>query len=654
MKYLPLCFFFYIAGAAAQQPEMAPGPKSFQGRCAVCHGGDGAGSERGPGIIAYIATNPDTQIAATIRRGVRAMPAHDIADPEMKDLLAFLHTLRPAGTGAQGLPEPKVVAAKLTSGVSLNGIVRNETNFDMQLETADGKIHLLAKEGDIWRERSLLPKMDWTSYNGGYTGNRYSPLEQINTANVKQLAPKWVFPIPGAPRLEATPVVVEGIMYVTASNEAYALDATTGRRIWQYRQPRTTGILGEAAGGAQRGVAVSGDRVFMVTDSARLLSLNRWNGQKVWDVQMGDYQKDNASATVAPLVVGDLVVVGVAGGEEGVRGFVDAYKVSTGERVWRFWTIPKRGEKLAETWVGDALEHGCGASWMTGSYDPDLDLIYWGIGNPCPDYNGDQRIGDNLYTDSVVALDAKTGELRWYYQFTPHDTHDWDADEPILLIDEPWQGRPRKLLVQANRNGFFFVLDRTNGELLLATPFVKVNWASGYGKDGRPILVPDFNESSYEGTLTCPRAGANWPSASYSPIVKLFFVTAAETCAIIKKVAGPFEVGNRYFNGSATGVPGGRGYIRALDIQTGNKVWEYAPAGTGGGSSGTLATAGELVFIGESSGLFTALDARNGKPLWNFPANQAWRASPMTYMVGGKQFVVLAGPGGFFAFGLPD
>ena len=496
--------------------------------------------------------------------------------------------------------------------------------------------------------------MNWTSYNGSDNGNRYSTLEQINTANVKRLVPKWIFPVPGAPRLEATPVVMDGIMYVTASNEAYALDATSGRRIWQYHEPRTNGILGEAAGGAQRGVAVSGDRVFMVTDGARLLALNRWNGQKIWDVQMGDYRKDNVSATGAPLVVGDLVVAGVAGGEEGVRGFVDAYRVSDGVRAWRFWTIPKRGEKLAETWIGNALEHGCGASWMTGSYDPVLDLIYWGIGNPCPDYNGDERKGDNLYTDSVVALNAKTGELKWYFQFTPHDTHDWDADEPILLIDEPWQGRPRKLVVQANRNGFFFVLDRTNGELLLATPFVKVNWATGYGKDGRPILVPDFNESSHEGTLTCPRAGANWPSASYSPISKLFFVTAAETCAIVKKVDGPFQPGERYFGGNATGVPGGRGYIRALDVHTGNKVWEYAPAGTGGGSSGTLATAGELVFIGESSGLFTALDARTGKPLWSFPANQAWRASPMTYMAGGKQFVVLAGPGGFFSFGLAD
>jgi alcohol dehydrogenase (cytochrome c) len=391
----------------------------------------------------------------------------------------------------------------------------------------------------------------------------------------------------------------------------------------------------------------------MVTDHARLLALNRWTGTKVWDIEMGDF-KNNYSSTVAPLIVGDLVIAGVAGGEEGARGFLDAYKASTGERVWRFWTIPKRGEKLAETWVGSALEHGCGATWMTGSYDGVLDTLYWGVGNPCPDYNGDDRIGDNLYTDSVIALNPKTGELKWHFQFTPHDTHDWDAEEPILLIDETWQGRPRKLLAQANRNGFFFVLDRESGELLLATPFVKVNWATGYGKDGRPILVPNSNESSLEGTMICPRAGANWPSASYSPVLKMFYVTASDACAILKKIPGPFEEGKRFFGGTATGVPGGRGSIRALDIKTGNKVWEYAPAGTGGGSSGTLSTAGGVVFIGESSGLFTALDGKNGKPLWSFPANQGWRASPMTYMVGGKQFVAIAGPAGFFAFGLAE
>lgn len=581
------------------------------------------------------------------------MPPHEIADPEMKDLLAFLHTLRPANRGGLfGPPGPRPGSAKLTSGAVQRGLIRNETNFDMQIATADGKVHLLVREGDAWSERSITPKMDWTSYNGGYSGNRYSALEQINTSNVQRLAPKWVFPIPAAPRLEATPVVVDGIMYVTTANEAYAVDASTGRQIWQYRQPRTPGLLSEAAGGANRGVVALGDRVFMVTDHAHLLALNRWNGEKLWDVEMADHRKAY-SATAAPLAVGDLVIIGVAGGEEGARGFLDAYKASTGERAWRFWTIPAPGEKLSETWIGSALEHGCGATWMTGSYDPGLDLLYWSVGNPCPDYNGDDRKGDNLYTNSVLALKPQTGELKWYYQFTPHDTHDWDAEEPLLLVDEMWQDKPRKLLVQANRNGFFFVLDRSNGELLLAKPFVKVNWASGYGKDGRPVLNPN-NEPTIEGTLICPSSGTNWYSASYSPVVKLFFVAASESCVTSRKVPGAFEEGKRFFGGANTPVPGGKRYIRALDIQTGKTVWEYPQTPGGRSASGTLATAGGVVFFGEDSGLFTAVDGKTGRPLWHFPANQGWRASPMTYMVGGKQYVTIAGPSGFFTFGLPD
>jgi alcohol dehydrogenase (cytochrome c) len=351
-------------------------------------------------------------------------------------------------------------------------------------------------------------------------------------------------------------------------------------------------------------------------------------------------------------VVGDLVMAGVAGGEEGTRGFLDAYSVATGKRAWRFWTIPKPGEKLAETWIGSALEHGCGATWMSGSYDPDLDLLYWSVGNPCPDFNGDDRKGDNLYTDSVLAMKPKTGELKWYFQFTPHDTHDWDAEEPLLLIDEPFQGRPRKLLVQADRNGFFFVLDRTNGELLLAKSFLKkVTWASGYGKDGKPILLPS-SEPTVEGNLTCPSSGTNWMSAAYSPVVKLFFFSATDSCVITRKIPEPFAMGKRFFNGTDSGVPGGGRYIRALDIQTGRTVWDYTQTRGGRSASGTLSTSGGLVFFGEDSGVFTALDAKDGKPLWHFQANQAWRASPMTYMVGGKQYIAIAGPSGYFAFGL--
>jgi alcohol dehydrogenase (cytochrome c) len=278
--------------------------------------------------------------------------------------------------------------------------------------------------------------------------------------------------------------------------------------------------------------------------------------------------------------------------------------------------------------------------------------VYWQTGNPCPDFNGDERKGDNLYTASVLALSAKTGELKWHFQFTPHDVHDWDATEPLLLLDQPWRGQPRKLLVHADRNGFFFVLDRTNGELLLAEPFVKVNWATGYGKDGRPILTKNYDTST-EGTFTCPASsgGTNWPASSWSPVTKLFYVRASDWCAIYKKQADPL-VDNRWMGGTAPNQPGALNFIRALDINTGHKVWEYPF--TGNGRSGLISTAGGLVLFGNSEGALVALDATSGKPLWHFSAGQNWQASPMTYMVGGKQYIVLPGPGGVFAFTLPD
>ncbi len=650
-KTLWPCLVIFAVTAAAQQTPLDSGARSFEARCTVCHGGDGNGGERAPSILNFIASNPDFQIAALIRKGFKGMPPHDIAEGEMKDLVAFVHTLRPI-RGAGQRPSRKVTA-KLMDGRVLEGQVLNQTHFDLQLATADGKIHLLTLGTDgLYREKPTLPKLDWPRYDGSYTSNRNSPLDQINTANVQQLALKWMFPIADAPRLESTAAVVDGVMYVTAVNAVYALDAVSGRQVWVYRRPTTPGLLGEATGGANRGVAVEGERLFMLTDNAHLLALNKNTGKLLWDTAMTDWPKSQYSATGAPLVIGDLVFAGVAGGEEGARGFLGAYQASTGEEAWRFWTIPKPGEKLSETWMGNALEHGCGATWLSGSYDPELDLLYWSVGNPCPDFNGAERKGDNLYTDSVLALRPKTGELKWYYQFTPHDTHDWDATEPLLLVDETFAGRPRKLLVQANRNGFFFVLDRTNGEMLLAKAFTKSTWASGYTKEGKPMLLPN-SDPSPQGTLECPDSGTNWMSASYNPPLKLFFFSASDTCAINRVIPAPFEMGSRFFNGARSAVPGGKRSIRAIDIQTGNTVWDYAQTPGGRSAAGTLSTNGGLVFIGEDSGIFTALDGKTGKPLWHFPANQSFRASPMTYMVGGKQYVSIAGPAGFLTFGLP-
>jgi len=496
----------------------------------------------------------------------------------------------------------------------------------------------------------------WPTYHGHLSGNRFSPLDQINIRNVNQLAPRWMFTIHGTPRdLQMTPVVAGGVMYLTSVNEAYALDARSGRELWHYRRPRTPGLAGDAASGINRGVALLGDRVFMVTDNAHVIALERTTGQLLWDVEMAD-SRQNYGATSAPLVVDDLVISGVSGGDEGVRGFVDAYRSATGARAWRFWTVPARGEPGSETWVGRAIEHGCAATWLTGTYDPESKLLYWPTGNPCPDYNGAERKGDNLYSNSVVALDARTGALKWHYQFTPHDLHDWDATETPMLVDATFQGQPRKLLLQGNRNGFFYVLDRLTGKVLLAEPFVRnITWASGIGADGRPRLLPG-NEPTVEGQRVCPAvAGAtNWPSTAFSPVTKFFYLFADESCAIYTKNDEWWEAGKSFYGGATRRVPRDTpagAVVKALDIQTGRTAWEIQ-AGGGILGSGLMVTAGGLVFYGDGQGAFVAADSATGKPLWHFNTGERWKAGPMTYTVDGNQYVGMVAGSTVLAFGL--
>ena len=403
-------------------------------------------------------------------------------------------------------------------------------------------------------------------------------------------------------------------------------------------------------------MAVLGDRVFLQTDHAHLIALHRMTGQLLWDVEMADY-REHYGATSAPLAVNDLVVAGVSGGDEGNRGFLDAYKASTGERVWRFWTVPARGEPGSETWIGKALEHGCAATWLTGTYDPDARLLYWPTGNPCPDYNGDERKGDNLYSNSVLALDPDTGKLRWHFQFTPHDLHDWDATETPMLVDIEFRGRPRKLLLHGDRNGFFYVLDRLTGELLLAEPFVKkMTWASGIGKDGRPMLLPG-NEPAVEGTRTCPSvAGAtNWPSMAFNPVTGLFYLMVEESCSIYTKSAEWWVQGQSFYGGGTRRSPGdvsGK-FLRALDVQTGKIAWEIPDLGGGILASGLMSTAGGLVFYGDSpGGAFVAADAKTGKLLWHFNTGQSWKAGPMTYAIAGTQHIGVAAGSTIMVFAL--
>ena len=558
---------------------------------------------------------------------------------------------------SRNAPAPVVRKTVQTTGeATLEGQVLNEGISDLQLRTDDKRIHLLRREGGRYRE--VTSQTDWPTYHGDPSGNRYSKLTQIDKTNLSRLAPRWIFPLANVGMVENTPLVVEGIMYVSSANECWALDAGSGREIWHYRRARTKGVPGNAALGFNRGVAEAGDRLFMLTDNAHLIALNRFNGELLWETEMADSHL-NYNGTSAPLTVGNLVISGIAGGDGGARGFVAAYDQGSGKEVWRFWTVPKPGEPNSETWKGNGLEHPAGATWMTGTYDPQLDTVYWPVGNPGDDYDGDQREGDNLYSDSIVALDAKTGKLKWYFQFTPHDTHDWDAQEPPVLVDTNWHGQPRHLLLQANRNGFFYVLDRTNGEFLLGKQFVKkLNWAKGLDAKGRPILneLPTQPDGS---TYVCPsfQGGANWYSTSFNPATGLYYFQALERCNVFTKQHTDWQAGRGYMGGTARPVPGEsfQKSVRAIDIQTGDVAWDLpqAPA-PATASAGLLSTATGLVFFGENGGAFMAADAATGKPLWEFPTNQVWKASPMTYMFDHKQYIAVAAGTNIVAFALPD
>lgn len=572
------------------------------------------------------------------------MPGVPIAQPELQALIAHLRTFR-----------ARHVQERFTSA-GIQGEVLNKSAYDMQVQGADGKLHLLRRNDADWRE--VRPGRDWPTYNGDPGGNRHSPLAQITRENVKRLRVEWIYEMPGAQHLEGTPVVVDGVMYVTNVNEVHAIDSGTGRRIWQYKRARTKGLAGDAAGGINRGVGVLADRLFLVTDHAHLIALNRVTGALLWDIEMADHRQ-NYGATSAPLVVGDLVVSGTSGGDEGVRGFLAAYKASTGERVWKFWTVPAPGEALAATWRGKiSLDHGCATTWMTGTYDAQLDLLYWTTGNPCPDYNGDDRQGDNLYSDSVLAVRPKTGKLAWFFQYTPHDLHDWDAQQTPMLVDAQWEGQPRKLLLQGNRNGFFYVLDRTNGKFLHATPFVKkLTWAKQIGPDGRPVGNPEAIPT-VAGVTACPavEGATNWFSTAFHPGLGLFYLQALEKCNVYKKAPGAWKAGESYYDGSTQDLKAEPGVkmLLALDFQTGKIVWERKQAGPADSWGGVLSTAGGVVFFGEDGGYFAAVDAATGDLLWRFPAGQTWKASPMTYEIDGRQHVAVAAGGSILSFALEE
>jgi alcohol dehydrogenase (cytochrome c) len=495
---------------------------------------------------------------------------------------------------------------------------------------------------------------NWTSYNGDYSGQRYSSLQEINVSNVAQLRAAWVFHPGNTQRLEVTPVVVRGIMYITASNDVFALDARTGRALWHYQRPISSGLLDDAAAHKNRGVALWQDSVYVETDDAHLLRLDARSGGLIWDVQYAEKEK-HYGATSAPLVVKDMVIVGTSGGDSGVRGFVAAYDALTGKQKWRFWTIPAPGEFGSSSWPGDSYLHGGATTWMPGTYDPELNTLYWTTSNAAPDFVGDSRPGDDLYTACVLALNADTGELRWYFQFTPHDLYDYDANETPVLVEAEDNGRPRKLLVQADRNGFFYVLDRTNGKFLRAAPFVeKLNWAKGLDASGRPILSDRI--PSAEGTYLCPgvQGATNWFSPSYNPNTGLFYVLALEACNIYFATAEPFRKGQVFYNTGTKHPPDEQSQkiLLALSLTDGKAVWRYTQVGRGSSWAGTLTTAGSLVFFGDDTGSLEAVEASTGHPLWHFNTGQNMSASPMTYAVDGVQYVSIAAGSDVFSFSL--
>src|SRR5579864_6500413 len=496
---------------------------------------------------------------------------------------------------------------------------------------------------------------NWPSYNGDYTGRRYSSLHQINLANVAQLRAAWVFHPGNSQNLEVTPVVVNGIMFVTSANHVFALDARTGRSLWHYQRPVSSGLLDDAAAHKSRGVAVWHNFVYAQTDDAHLLCLDARSGGLRWEVEYAEKSK-HYGATSAPLIVKDLVIVGSSGGDSGVRGFIAGYDAATGKEKWRFWTIPAPGEFGSSSWPGDSYLHGGGTTWMPGTYDPELDTVYWTTSNAAPDYVGDSRPGDDLYTACVLAIDPNTGKLKWYFQFTPHDLYDYDANETPVLVDKEENGAVRHLLLQADRNGFFYVLNRTDGKFLRATPFLeRLTWATGIDASGRPELsglIP-----TKEGTHICPGivGATNWFSPSYNPNTGLFYVMALENCNLYFSKPKPFTKGETFYGTGTKHTVGedSNKILLALSPSDGKKIWQYSQAGHGNSWGGTLTTAGGLVFFADDAESFEAVDAETGQPLWHFNTGQSFAASPMTYAVDGVQYVAIAAGSDVFSFALP-
>jgi PQQ-dependent dehydrogenase (methanol/ethanol family) len=648
-----------------------------KGQCASCHMVQGRGAATGPDLSSVGARlTVDDIRESLLKPGSRAVAGYELVTVQLRNgrsLRGFIRGrsnfdlhLQDLQGGIHSVTNGQVERIESSGGSPmppLKASPEESSNLVAYLARLTGikpgtpGMRQTGQPGGIDFSRIVESRPgDWLTYDGNLSGNRYSKLTQINRSNVGGLVPKWIFSVPlwaqflpDTPYyhenmkyfgLEVTPLVADGIMYLTGPQSVYAVDAVTGRPIWQYSRPRTPGIISDASLGTNRGAAILGDKIFRVTDNAHLIALNRTTGSLVWEVVMPD-EPQRYGSTVAPLIVNDMVVAGVSGGDLGIRGFLAVYKAETGERAWRFWTVPRNGEPGSETWQGKDPEFGGGSTWLTGTYDPETRTLYWPTATPYPNTDDRDRPGDNLFTECVLALDPDTGKLKWHYQFTPHDVHVWDATEPPVLVNARYHGEDRKLLVQANRNGFFYVLDRTNGKVLLGKKFLEqVTWASGIGADGRPQLLPP-------GELVCPEDATNWGATAYSPVTRLFYFMALEKCTV-HLLPGSW-------NKEHPVEKPGKKYLRALDIETGRVVWEIPQIGPTDGKkwAGVMATAGGVLFYGDPNGDFVAVDERDGKVLWHFPTNEIIKSSPMTYTVNGKQFVAIAAGPSIVSFGLP-
>jgi PQQ-dependent dehydrogenase (methanol/ethanol family) len=665
----------------------AAGEELFFGKanCAACHEINGRGAVIGPDL-----SGVGTMAAELLRQQILAPGAN--ANP----------IARGRRRSSAGLT---VVRTK--DGRELRGLRRNEDTYSLLLTDLTGTLHRLEKK-DLAEVRteagSLMPSdygqrlsgpelqdliaylksctgrdlsktahaslpgglayerirnaaaepHNWLTYWGDYQGKHFSMLREINATNVKQLQARWAVQMPGDTLLETTPLVIDGVMYTSGMpGQVFALDARTGLQIWKYECKQKV-VNPYETNRFNRGVAVLGQRVFFGTLDAALIALDARTGLPLWEVQVADTML-GYSITSPPLVVKDKLIVGVAGGEYGIRGFLAAYDAATGKRLWRFETVPGPGEFGNDTWPGDTWKRGGAGTWLPGSYDPELDLLYWAVGNPGPDIDAEIRRGDNLFSDSVIALDPNTGKRIWHYQFTPNDSHDWDANEDLILVDRVWQGQSRKLILQANRNGFFYVLDRTNGKFLLGKPFVKQTWNAGFEADGRPIFAPN-SQSSIEGNVVYPSlgGGTNFQAPSYDPATGLLYLVYSESGNRYVRAPAEFEAGKQYWNGRT--FPTGEGAVagvKAIDTATGASKWDYKIS-QGSLAAGVLATAGGVVFAATREGNLIALAAHTGEFLWRFQTGANCAASPMSYAVDGKQFIALAAGGVLYSFALPE